>query len=237
MKYCEQCKVSVTGQRSRCPLCQSVLRDEGEPYEEVFPVIPTVYNRFQFFFKLLIFASAVLGIVSAVINLLLPQSGVWSLFVLGGIGCLWVFLFIAVRKRNNIPKNILWQVAVTILFCLLWDLFTGWHGWSVDYVVPSICVAAMAALAVTAKVFRLVVGGLSLLPAHQRPLRHPAGHLHPAGVGAGALPVPHLRGVQPGLPGGGPDFPGGKHEAGVAAADAPVVRLLTLRSGRGGTAG
>ncbi|MBC2870741.1 DUF6320 domain-containing protein [Bittarella massiliensis (ex Durand et al. 2017)] len=158
MKYCEQCKVSVTGQRSRCPLCQSVLRDEGEPYEEVFPVIPTVYNRFQFFFKLLIFASAVLGIVSAVINLLLPQSGVWSLFVLGGIGCLWVFLFIAVRKRNNIPKNILWQVAVTILFCLLWDLFTGWHGWSVDYVVPSICVAAMAALAVTAKVFRLVVG-------------------------------------------------------------------------------
>ena len=57
MKYCEQCKVSVTGQRSRCPLCQSVLRDEGEPYEEVFPVIPTVYNRFQFFFKLLIFAS------------------------------------------------------------------------------------------------------------------------------------------------------------------------------------
>ena len=158
MKYCEQCKVSVTGQRSRCPLCQSVLRDEGEPYEEVFPVIPTVYNRFQFFFKLLIFASAVLGIVSAVINLLLPQSGVWSLFVLGGIGCLWVFPFIAVRKRNNIPKNILWQVAVTILFCLLWDLFTGWHGWSVDYVVPSICVAAMAALAVTAKVFRLVVG-------------------------------------------------------------------------------
>ena len=158
MKYCEQCKVSVTGQRSRCPLCQSVLRDEGEPYEEVFPVIPTVYNRFQFFFKLLIFASAVLGIVSAVINLLLPQSGVWSLFVLGGIGCLWVFLFIAVRKRNNIPKNILWQVAVTILFCLLWDLFTGSHGWSVDYVVPSICVAAMAALAVTAKVFRLVVG-------------------------------------------------------------------------------
>lgn len=158
MKYCEQCKVSVTGQRSRCPLCQSVLRNEGEPYEEVFPVIPTVYNRFQFFFKLLIFASAVLGIVSAVINLLLPQSGVWSLFVLGGIGCLWVFLFIAVRKRNNIPKNILWQVAVTILFCLLWDLFTGWHGWSVDYVVPSICVAAMAALAVTAKVFRLVVG-------------------------------------------------------------------------------
>nr|WP_279286072.1 DUF6320 domain-containing protein [Bittarella massiliensis (ex Durand et al. 2017)] len=134
------------------------MRDEGEPYEEVFPVIPTVYNRFQFFFKLLIFASAVLGIVSVVINLLLPQSGVWSLFVLGGIGCLWVFLFIAVRKRNNIPKNILWQVAVAILFCLLWDLFTGWHGWSVDYVVPSICVAAMAALAVTAKVFRLVVG-------------------------------------------------------------------------------
>ena len=158
MKYCEQCKLTVTGQRSRCPLCQSVLRDEGEPYEEVFPVIPTVYNRFQFFFKLLIFASAVLGIVSVVINLLLPQSGVWSLFVLGGIGCLWVFLFIAVRKRNNIPKNILWQVAVAILFCLLWDLFTGWHGWSVDYVVPSICVAAMAALAVTAKVFRLVVG-------------------------------------------------------------------------------
>ena len=41
------------------------------------------------------------------------------------------------------------------LLAVLWDRFTGWRGWSLDYVVPCICVLAMLSMAAVAKVLRL----------------------------------------------------------------------------------
>lgn len=40
---------------------------------------------------------------------------------------------------------------------MLWDVFTGWHRWSLNYVVPSLCVFAMAGMAVIARVLHLRV--------------------------------------------------------------------------------
>lgn len=46
MKYCNSCKVNVTGGQPRCPLCQADLveLDDKTEEEEVFPVIPTIYR-------------------------------------------------------------------------------------------------------------------------------------------------------------------------------------------------
>jgi len=154
VKCCDKCKIHVAGSRSVCPLCQAVLSDEGEPSPNPFPTIPTIYRQHNLFFRWLIFASVVAAVVSVAVNLLLPQSGLWSLFVLAGIGCLWISLAIAIRKRHNIPKNMLYQVVIISGLSALWDWLTGWHGWSIDYVVPIICVCAMAALGILSRVLK-----------------------------------------------------------------------------------
>ena len=49
----------------------------------------------------------------------------------------WLSLALAVRKRKNIPKGMLYQVALLSIICMIWDFATGWNGWSIDYVPVS----------------------------------------------------------------------------------------------------
>lgn len=160
MKYCEKCRIKIVGDRRICPLCQGVLissggdDDKDEKQEEIFPSIPTLYRQYHLFFRLLIFLSIVAGVVSITVNLLVPGHGMWSIFVLAGIACLWISLALAIGKRRNIPKNLLYQVVILSVLSVLWDYFTGWRGWSIDYVVPILCVSAMATMGILSKVMK-----------------------------------------------------------------------------------
>ena len=156
MKYCDKCKVSVRGSQRRCPLCQTVLHGEGG--ENCYPQIFTVYSQYRMFFKILIFATVVGGVASAAVNLLLPETGRWSLLVIVGILCFWVSMYFAVRQRKSLPKNITWQAFFVSLFSVIIDVLTGWHGWSLSYALPIIFVVAMVSMAVLAIVMSIPAG-------------------------------------------------------------------------------
>ncbi len=156
MKYCGKCKVTVKSGTARCPLCQNNL--EGEAEAEAYPVLPTLYKQYALFFKLLILATVSAGVISVAINLILPQTGYWSLFAVLGIACFWITLAVVYRRKNNIPHIITNQVMVLSVFSVGWDYLTGWRGWSLDYVIPLTCVGAMVVLAVVAKVMHLPAG-------------------------------------------------------------------------------
>lgn len=155
MKYCEKCKVQVPNPKSHCPLCQGMLTQGDGTETETFPNIPTIYRQYSLYFKLLILCSVAAGLISLMINMLLPQSGWWSLIVVGGLVCMWIPLFAAVRKRSNIAKNLVWQVVILSVLISLWDVFTGWHRWSVNFVIPALCISAMLGIAIVGKVMRL----------------------------------------------------------------------------------
>lgn len=156
MVFCEKCGVSVAGNRTHCPLCRQAVSPAPEKGErgETFPYVPTVYRRYHLLFRMLLFACVVGGVASVAVNLLLPDSGFWSVFVVVGILCLWLILALAIRKRRNIPKGMMYQVFFLSVLCVLWDVATQWSGWSINFVIPILCVAAMGALAVLAFVFK-----------------------------------------------------------------------------------
>jgi len=153
MKHCDKCNVDVKGSRKICPLCQTVLTGTDE--EELYPLIPTFFSKYKFAIKTAVFASISVCIISLAVNYMIPQSGSWSLFVLLGMLCLWISLFIIIKKRNNIPKTILYNVVIISLISIFWDKLTGWHGWSLDFVLPSLCVGAMIGIFVFIKIAKL----------------------------------------------------------------------------------
>lgn len=153
MRICKKCGVQVRGAEIFCPLCQHRL--PGGPEEPVYPKIPTVYRQHEFFFKCLILCSVAAGVVCAAVNLLIPGNGFWSVFVALGILCFWVSLAYAVRKKDNIPHTITVQVFLISILSVGWDFITGWHGWSLDFVIPIACSTAMLSLFIIAKVMRL----------------------------------------------------------------------------------
>ena len=79
MKYCEKCKVSVPNPKQRCPLCQGMLTGGDGTETETFPNIPTIYRQYSLYFRLMILGSVAAGVISVMINMLLPDSGWWSL--------------------------------------------------------------------------------------------------------------------------------------------------------------
>ena len=117
MRSCGKCKISVAGALRRCPLCQGDLTGEPER-DNPFPWL-SYSRRYSFFLRMVAFAGVVAAAVCIAINLSLPSGGWWSMFVVAGLGSLWLTLWFVAKKRTNIPKTILWQVAVISLLALV----------------------------------------------------------------------------------------------------------------------
>lgn len=159
-KYCDKCKITVRGSMDICPLCQYKLTKSGNEDEtgiRIYPLVRTVYKQYENFFKFLIFFTVSLIIAALAVNVILLETGFWSFFILLGAGCFWVMLYIAIHRRFNIPNNIATQTVLISVLSVLWDFVTGWHGWSVVYVIPITCVMAMITMAIVGKVLRLPI--------------------------------------------------------------------------------
>lgn len=160
MRTCKHCKITVNAPRKLCPLCQGQLKrdpDTSDTEEESFPIIRTYYQQFSLFFRILMMISIAACAVSVVLNLLFFNSVWWSFIVLAGIVFMWLTVVTAVKKRKNLPKNILYQIVLISLIVWLIDFFTGWLKWSVNYVIPALCLFSMIAIAVIAKIQRYII--------------------------------------------------------------------------------
>ena len=155
MLTCRNCKIRLPGKYRRCPLCQGDLEGKPEETGNVFPVISDHSNAYHALLMWLAFGSVAAATVCMTVNLILPSGGWWSLFVVCGIVSFWISLALVLKKRRNVPKTILWQVCVLTLLAYLWDQFTGFKGWSLNYVLPILCTSAMVAMSVIAKVRKL----------------------------------------------------------------------------------
>lgn len=147
---CEKCNLKVNGTVKCCPLCQSSLSGEKEPSLQVFPIVPLKKQRL--FLSIMGFISIVVCSVCVIINLSVHSNYWWSLFLVGGIVSFWISFSLAVQKRKNLPKTILWQVFLISLICIAWDIFTGFHRWSLNFVTPILCSSAIVAMAVIGRI-------------------------------------------------------------------------------------
>ena len=155
MKYCDKCKVSIVGKHDKCPLCQGLVA--GEVTDNVFPYVPTIYKKYSLFFRLLIFISLVISSICILIDVMVPTGVNFSIFVVAGFACLILILRVAINRHRNVPKTILWQVVVISILSLLWDYFTGRHGWSITYVIPIICLVGSIDMAIIVNVMKIYI--------------------------------------------------------------------------------
>ncbi|MEG0793919.1 MAG: DUF6320 domain-containing protein, partial [Lachnospiraceae bacterium] len=83
------------------------------------------------------FSCILVAVIAVMLNVLVTPQNYWSVFAIGGAFSMWLAVTTAYRKRKNLLKNAIWQMILISLGCIIWDLVTGWHGWSVDIMIPS----------------------------------------------------------------------------------------------------
>jgi len=158
MSYCNHCRVHLRGKSDRCVLCGNALVNATLPDTEgeIFPDIPLAVES-HLAIRILVFISIVGAVVSFAVRMIIPSSVNWPIFVVLGLVSVWLSLIFIVRKRYNIHKTIVWQVTIVAGLSLFWDWETGWRGWSLDYLIPSLFIAALLVMYITAKIFRLSI--------------------------------------------------------------------------------
>lgn len=156
MYYCEKCAVRVIGSPPCCPLCQGPLTGKADGDGDVYPEIPFAARPHQLLFRLLVLASVIAAVACVAVLLCLPGHGAAALSGMAGLASGYLTVGIAVKKRGKPLKAVFWQVCLLSLLALAWDHGTGWRGWSIDYALPVLYTCTMAAMAVIARLMRLL---------------------------------------------------------------------------------
>ena len=155
MKYCRKCALSVHTGYGFCPLCASQLTDgpaadeapetacaaPGDSGEDLYPRYDgeVTYNLTL---RVLLFVSVVGAGTCLLINLLAYHGMLWSLLVAGGIGFFWAALIYPLAARKNVGHHIAVDALAALVFFVVAQFVVGTKGWSLDYVVPFMFIAA-----------------------------------------------------------------------------------------------
>lgn len=156
MKYCRRCGLSVYTKEDSCPLCASLLGDIGgdgvtimteqnREDETVFDIYPNSEEgrKYNFKIRLVLFLSIVAASSCLLINILQYRGILWSLIVIGGIGFFWAALVYPFSVRKNIGHHITVDAVCACLFFIVAQFVIKTKGWSLDYVIPFLFIAAM----------------------------------------------------------------------------------------------
>ena len=91
-------------------------------------------------------------VISMMTDIIISPGVHWSVFVAAGCGTMWLTMAVGYVKRFNLLKNAAWQLLIMSGICVLWDLGTGWRGWSVNIGIPDICLLIQVVMLIISRI-------------------------------------------------------------------------------------
>ena len=91
-------------------------------------------------------------VISMMTDIIISPGVHWSVFVAAGCVTMWLTMAVGYVKRFNLLKNAAWQLLIMSGICVLWDLGTGWRGWSVNIGIPDICLLIQVVMLIISRI-------------------------------------------------------------------------------------
>lgn len=154
MKKCSHCGIKILEDSIVCPLCKNVLESNIEEnqkstnlakpmeYIPMYPVIEFDVHKFTIVFRLFLFLSIVLSSVLLLVNILSYKGEWWAIIGIGAIVYMWVTVIFSIQNNTNSALKILIQTLASQSLIVIIDWSLGYSGWSVNYAIPCILMAA-----------------------------------------------------------------------------------------------
>lgn len=145
MSYCVNCGVELSEELKSCPLCQTPVyhpekEKEAEAAAPVFPQergeVDVIRNDVAVLFSVVLISTCA---ACGVLNLLLFRRTLWSVYVIGGCGVLWVAsLPLILVKKPHILLALPADGLAVSLYCALISWFHPGKGWFPAVALPVI---------------------------------------------------------------------------------------------------
>lgn len=136
---CNKCDVLIDAPTNICPLCNSEIKN-NKTNNCSYPILQTKATQ-VFIRKVIFFIACLICITILCINYFLTPSIKWSIFVVLQIFLSYYAFYNIFNGRKKIIKLLL---ALNIFICSLsifWDFYSGFLGWSINYVFPALCIS------------------------------------------------------------------------------------------------
>lgn len=145
MSYCVNCGVELDSSAKICALCSTPVINPNikttepapVPYPDKYMIPPKVRRRYAAFLATMIML--IPNIVCVLVNLLVPRSGKWSIFVVASSALLWMMVFLPMLMKKTRPFILLTVDAVALcLYIYVFYAIYRQEGWFTGLVFPLI---------------------------------------------------------------------------------------------------
>ena len=137
MSKCKLCKVEILDKTDKCPLCNNVLEWTGDEKEDLYPNARVQRRKYLFLENVFLFASIVLWVAIFAVDYITDPTNLWSFTVGLVIVFANVLLRLTILGKSSYMAKIIWTIIIGMAFLIEADFLTGYHGWGVNFAVPT----------------------------------------------------------------------------------------------------
>ena len=140
MRKCRMCKVEILDSTNNCPLCHNILEWDGVEVEGMYPDARIVLRKNRIMENIVLFVSIVAFVVVVSLGKLLQWDLAWSLLV--GLGLLYLngVMRFTFSGKSTYMFRMTFSIVFLFVLLLLADFITGWQGWGINIVYPSMVI-------------------------------------------------------------------------------------------------
>lgn len=123
---------------------RAVIEEEGIQVKvnKSYPYVPLQINENKAV-QLMVLASGLVLFLAYILHFTLKFEVNWFIMASAGIASIWsVFWSVFQRKMRPLVAIFRTLIMGSLLF-VLWDYLIGWRGWSIDYAIPILAIAAL----------------------------------------------------------------------------------------------
>ena len=136
MGRCRQCNVEILDDTQICPLCKCVIEQE-EQMENSYPDIRFRARKLNLAVRIFLFAAILTEVLFVYLNYKYFHGIWWSVISGAGFAYLYFIARFAVLNDNaGYRSKFLLLTFSGIIYVILIDYVIGYHGWSVNFVLP-----------------------------------------------------------------------------------------------------
>ena len=131
------CKVDILDKTDTCPLCNHVLEWDGNEKEDLYPNARIKTRKYQFLENVFLFVSIALWIVLFIIDYTTDPEFLWSFTASLVIIYANVLLRLTILGKSSYMAKLIWTIIIGLAFLIEADVLTGYHGWGVNFAMPT----------------------------------------------------------------------------------------------------
>lgn len=136
MKKCNKCNIEFNGNIKYCPLCQNKLTNFSSP--NVFP--PNIKRQKDtILFKILLFVSIVMSIISIFLEYIITKKFNYSFFVTFGLITNMILLLFILENYQNVLKMMAKYFYVILTLLFIWYFATK-NLIITTFIIPGLCI-------------------------------------------------------------------------------------------------